>query len=63
MFICLNVYMFICFYIWKAVSHCSILLWLYSISSGALGSSDLLLSYPTTTLASHVSIILIITIP
>ena len=55
--------MFICFYIWKAVSHCSILLWLYSISSGALGSSDLLLSYPTTTLASHVSIILIITIP
>ena len=33
----------------------------FPITTGALQSLDLLLSHPTTTLASHVSIILIIT--
>ena len=40
---------------------CSILLLSYSISSGALESPILLLSYTTPTLASHNTIILIIT--
>ena len=37
-----------------------ILLLSYFISSGALDSPDLLLSYPTTTVASHITILLII---
>ena len=42
---------------------CSILLLSYSVTTGALGSPDLLLSYPTTTVALHNTIILIITNP
>jgi len=39
----------------------SVLLLPYSLSSGELGSSDLILSYSVITLALHISIILIIT--
>ena len=41
----------------------SVLLFSYSISSGALGCPDLLLSYSVIALALHITIILIITIP
>ena len=37
----------------------SVLLLAYTISSGALGSSDLLLSHPIISLACHITIILI----
>ena len=40
----------------------SVLLLSYSITTGVLGSPDLLLQYPTTTLALHNTIILIITL-
>ena len=42
--------------------YCSILLLSYSISSGALGSPDLLLSHLIISLACHISIILISTL-
>ena len=45
----------------KGLFLCSIVVILYSISSGALGSPGLLLSYSMITLASHNTIILIIT--
>ena len=40
--------------------YCFVMLLLYSISSGALGSPDLLLSYLTTSFALHITVILII---
>ena len=50
-------------YLLRLRGYCSILLLSYSISSGVLGSPDLLLSYSMIALALHNNIILIITNP